>query len=87
MTITSSFMVTYRQKTGCHSIEACDRYIVRQIPTYDVAKHQRLDSYRLSNYQTLPTYIRNAIDHPDSGRTYTEEELEKSIKLLVELCR
>ena len=74
-------------KTGNHSIEACDRYIVRQIPTYDVAKHQRLDSYKSSNYQTLPTYIRNAIDHPDSGRKYTEEELEESIKLLIELCK
>lgn len=74
-------------KTGNHSIEACDKYIVRQIPTYDVAKHQRLDSYKSSNYQTLPTYIRNAIDHPGSGRKYTEEELEKSIKFLIELCK
>ena len=40
-----------------------------------------------TNYQTLPTYIRNAIDHPDSGNTFTDEELNISIELLVELCR
>lgn len=73
-------------KTGCHRIEDCDSCIASQ-PQYDAAKHQRIDSYRSSNYQTLPTYIRNAIDHPDSGRTYTEEEFEESIKLLIELCK
>lgn len=73
-------------KSGCHRIEDCDEYIVQQ-PQYDAVKHQRLDSYHSSHYQTLPTYIRNAIDHPDSGRTYTEEDLKKSIILLIELCR
>lgn len=73
-------------KTECHRIEDCDSYIASQ-PQYDAAKHERIDSYRSSNYQTLPTYIRNAIDHPDSGRTYTEEEFEESIKLLIELCK
>lgn len=73
-------------KTGCHRIEDCDSYIASH-PQYDAAKYQRLDSYHSSNYQTLPTYIRNAIDHPDSGRTYTEAEFEKSIKFLIELCK
>ncbi len=73
-------------KTGCNRIEDCDSYIARQ-PQYDAAKHERIDSYRSSNYKTLPTYIRNAIDHPDSGRTYTEDKFEESIKLLIELCK
>lgn len=74
-------------KTGCHRIEDCDGYIARQ-PQYDVTKHQKTDdSYLHHHYQTLPTYIRNAIDHPDSGRTYSEEELEESIRLLIELCK
>ena len=40
-----------------------------------------------TTYQTLPTYIRNAIDHPNSDNTFTEEELKTSIELLIELCR
>lgn len=75
-------------KTGFHRIEDCDGYIAGRIPIYDVAKHQKIDnSYPPHHYQTLPTYIRNAIDHPDSGRTYSEEELEESIRLLIELCK
>lgn len=73
-------------KTGCNRIEDCDSYIAGQ-PQYLAAKHERLDSFGSHHYQTLPTYIRNAIDHPDSGRTYTEEEFEESIKLLIELCK
>ena len=36
--------------------------------------------------KTLPTYIRNAIDHPDAGRVYSEEQLRDSIELLITLC-
>lgn len=74
-------------KSGSHRIEECDAYIARQAQ-YDIAKHQKIDdSYPHHHYQTLPTYIRNAIDHPDSGRTYTEKDLEESIKLLIKLCK
>lgn len=60
-------------------------------PKYDTAKHHKQYIYTRNNgsnttYETLPTYIRNAIDHPD-GRTYTQEELATSIKLLIELCK
>ena len=34
------------------------------------------------DYSTLPVYIRNAIDHPESGRTYTYEELVKATEFL-----
>jgi predicted ATPase len=34
------------------------------------------------NEITLPTYIRNCIDHPDNGNIYTSVELKKSIELL-----
>ena len=37
--------------------------------------------------KTLPTYIRNAIDHPDAGRVYSEEQLRESIELLIKLCK
>ena len=33
-------------------------------------------------HETLPTYIRNTIDHPDSGRKYEQAELRKSIVYL-----
>lgn len=74
-------------KTGNHSIEGCDRYISQQLQ-YNSNKHEKNDnSYPGHSYITLPTYIRNAIDHPDSGRTYTEEQLKTSIELLIELCK
>ena len=73
-------------KTGCHKIEECDAYIAQQ-KQYNASKHEKIDSYQKQHYQTLPTYIRNAIDHPDSKRSYTEEEFEESLKLLIELCK
>lgn len=75
-------------KIGASSVSACDRYIASQRPYYDPLKHERIDnSHPRQQYQTLPTYIRNAIDHPDSGRTYTDAEFAESIKLLIELCK
>lgn len=68
------------------SIMECDRYI-RQSPDYNAAIHDKSYIYNNRTYQTLPTYIRNAIDHPDSGHRYTEEELKTSIELLIKLCQ
>lgn len=73
-------------KIGKYNITDCDNYISQQ-PQYDSSKHYKPDSFKQQNYKTLPTYIRNAIDHPDSGRTYTEEEFETSIDLLINLCK
>lgn len=68
-----------------HRIIDCDAFIVQQ-PDYDRAKHERIDNSAYGNFSTWPTYIRNAIDHPDSGRQFTLEELQKSIELLRKLC-
>ena len=74
-------------KSGKHYVDDCDQYIAQQ-SHYDAAKHEKIDnSYQNHHYKTLPTYIRNAIDHPDSGRIYTEEDLKTSIELLIKLCR
>ena len=74
-------------KSMCHKIKDCDTYITQQ-PKYDATKHEKIDnSYPNHSYKTLPTYIRNAIDHPDSNRSYTYEELKTSIELLRELCK
>lgn len=74
-------------KNHLTNITACDNYII-QHRIYDNTKHEKIDnSYRGQQYRSLPTYIRNAIDHPDSGRIYTSRELKTSIELLIELCK
>lgn len=68
-----------------HRIAECDAFIA-QHQDYDPTIHEKIDTSQYGNYTTWPTYIRNAIDHPDSGRQYTPEDLHKSIKLLRKLC-
>ncbi len=72
-------------QTGKSNIRDMDNYIATQAE-YDATLHQKIDT-TYGSYQTLPTYIRNAIDHPDSGRSYTDEELSISITLLRDLCK
>ena len=72
------------------SVKACDTYITNQ-PDYDATKHHKPSSHTTTHgtitYDTLSTYIRNAIDHPDPTRTFTQQELRNSIELLIKLCR
>lgn len=68
------------------TIKACDDFILNH-PLYNPQKYSKPYSYNKTNYQTLPTYIRNAIDHPDSSHTYTDEELRKSIEFLIQLLK
>ena len=68
-----------------HRIAECDTFIAQQ-QDYDPAIHEKIDTSSYGNYTTLPTYIRNAIDHPDSNRRYTLEDLNNSICLLRKLC-
>lgn len=71
------------------SVKECDTYITLQ-SQYIPAQHRKPSAHvmphRTTNYETLPTYIRNAIDHPDPTRRFTPEELRKSIELLIQLC-
>ena len=66
-------------------IESIDCYIKKH-RLYDEKKHGREDKL-YHHYYTLPVFIRNAIDHPDSGRRFSEEELDVSITLLRELYK
>ncbi len=75
-----------QNKINNASVKACDDYITQQLQ-YDPGKHGKASSHRNTQYLTLPTYIRNAIDHPDPSRLFTEDELRTSIELLIELCR
>ncbi len=81
-----------QNKTGNLTVKSCDDYIIAQTALFDPALHAKASSFtdqrgHTTNYQTLPTYIRNLIDHPDPTQSYTQEELKCSIELLIELCR
>ena len=76
----------FQTQTGKNRIEDADAELALQAE-YDSSIHAKPDSFGRSTYNTLPTYIRNAIDHPDSGRRYTDAELELSIKLLRDACK
>lgn len=70
-------------KYNKHSILSCDQFIETQCaPYYDAATHGVVTSYGGTTYHTLPTKIRNHIDHPDNPYTFTDEELRISIKLM-----
>lgn len=81
-----------QNKTSNLTVKSCDDYIVAQTALFNPALHARASYFtnrngQTTNYQTLPTYIRNSIDHPDPTRTYTQEDLKCSIELLIELCK
>lgn len=75
-----------QDKESKNSIKSCDEYI-KAHPLYDSLKHNKSSGFGSTTYVTLPTYIRNAIHHPDSGNVFTESEMRTSIELLIELCR
>ena len=80
-----------QNRIGETTVKGCDDYIKNQ-ELFEQALHMKEDLFtnprgRPIRYHTLPTYIRNTIDHPDSTRNYTQEELKASIELLIELCR
>ena len=79
-------------KNGNLNVSHCDAYIASQTGIYDPNLHSKPSSFTnkngyTTNYQTLPTYIRNSIDHPNPQHTYTQEELKCSIELLRKLCK
>ena len=82
----------YLQSTkALGSIKDADDYIKIQ-PEFNASMHTKVSTYthpngHVTRYDTLPVYIRNAIDHPDSGNVFTDDELRESIKLLIQLCR
>lgn len=71
---------------GSCSVKDCDSYILHQ-SEYNSSLHEKISSHGNTTYSTLPTYIRNAIDHPDPTRTFTQEELIESIQLLIKLVK
>lgn len=75
-----------QDKESKNSVKLCDDYI-KSHSLFDSSKHYKSSIFGRTTYETLPTYIRNAIHHPDSGSVYTEAEMRTSIELLIDLCR
>lgn len=75
-----------QDKESKSSVKACDDFIIAQ-RQYDSVVHAKPSNFKTTNYSSLPTYIRNAIHHPDSGNSFTRAELRTSIELLIELCK
>lgn len=81
-----------QNKTDNLTVKSCDDYIIAQTELFNPALHTKESSYTnqrgyTTNYQTLPTYIRNLIDHPDPNQNYTQEDLKRSTELLIDLCK
>lgn len=74
----------FQHQTGKQTIAGADAELESQ-PEYIPVQHEKIDTYG-HGYKTLPTYIRNKIDHPDSSRIYTETEFEISTLLLRSIC-
>lgn len=62
------------------SISSVDRYIMNH-KFYDSSIYERED-LSFHHYYTLPVYIRNAIDHPENKRLYSNQDLDISIGLM-----
>ena len=76
-----------QQKESKSSVKACDDHI-KNHALYNPGIHAKSSfNPHGTTYDTLSTYIRNAIDHPHPSMTFTEGELRTSIELLIELCK
>lgn len=81
----------YEDLMNADTIADVDKDILKE-NEYDKSKHEKIYQFKDKNgkirtYSTLPVYIRNAFHHPDSNKTYTKEELQVSIELLIQLCK
>lgn len=81
----------YQDLMNADTIADVDKDILKE-SEYDKSKHEKIYQFKDKNgkirpYSTLPVYIRNAFHHPDSNKTYTNEELRISTELLIQLCK
>lgn len=75
-----------QEKNAFTTVKACDEFIKAQT-AFNSNVHQKCSGHGQTRYETLPTYVRNAIHHPSVSNTFSENDLRTSIELLVELCR
>ncbi len=62
-------------------------HFIRHHAAFNPSRHELTDQFADATYFTLPTYIRNAINHPESGREFTPTQLRVSIDLLRQICQ
>lgn len=75
-----------QNRNNLSKVKACDDYIFHH-QAFNSNLHQRISGYGRVQYNTICSYIRNAIDHYDNGHVYTQEELRCSIQLMQEILR
>lgn len=75
----------HKKCCSSNSIEAFDKYMLQNMPKVP-KKHDNYNYNKKAIYETLPTYIRNCIDHPENTNRpkYSEKELKLSIEFLLE---
>lgn len=69
--------------TGHNTVSSLDNYIANS-PLYNAA-YEKVTSHNTTTYHSICTLIRNNIDHPDNGNTYTYDELKMSTDFLIQL--
>lgn len=65
------------------SIKEFDDWLISQ----SINCPKKLYKHKQTEYKALPTFIRNCIDHPDSGNTYSKDELKDSITYMISLLQ
>lgn len=75
-----------QNRNNLSKVKVCDDYIFHH-HAFNPSLHMRHSGYGRVQYNTICSYIRNAIDHYDNGHVYTEEELRSSIQLMQEILR
>jgi len=79
---------TLQNKFNLSKVKECDDFI-KESGFYNQEIHYKIWKFNTTIYETLPSYIRNSIDHPDSdaNQGFNEDELRESITLLQKLLR
>ena len=74
-------------KYNKQTIADCDSFIESCTPYYDSARHESITTnpHGGQTYRTLPTKVRNHIDHPSTAPAFTPAEMKESIKLMREI--
>lgn len=77
---------TLQNKFNLRKVKECDEFI-KKSNFYKQEIHCKIWEFNKTTYETLPSYIRNSIDHPDSdaNQGFDDYELRESITLLQKL--
>ena len=77
---------TLQNKFNLRKVKKCDEFI-KESNFYNHKIHHKTWKFNETTYETLPSYIRNSIDHPDSdaNQGFKDYELRESITLLQKL--